>query len=297
RIAGLGTVISLIEAGEAQGIRDYIRQSRELPDEASRQIAAGMVPQERHHQDIAARLRLEATAAGETGSRLAKAHMGDFIRDLIFGLNDGLVSNFSLIAGVSGAGTSRHVVLLAGVAGLLAGAVSMAAGSYLSNKAQREVVDAEVRRRREELLLAPEEEREQLRRIYLRKGFSEEEVEILVRRVSADQENWLEVLVTEELGMNLQPGPPPALDAGFTGGGFAVGAVVPLVPFIVAGGTGPLVIAGALSIAALFAVGASKSIFTARGAVRSGMEMVVVGVIAAAFTNLVGRLFGGQTVS
>jgi len=293
RVAGLPAVISLIESGEARGKLEYLRQTRELPDARSRAIATEILPEERSHQGTAARLRLEGVAAGGITRGLSlRTHAGDIIRDLIFGLNDGLLSNFSLIAGVSGAGTTRSVVLLAGVAGLLAGAVSMAAGSYLSNKSQREVVDEEISRKGAELDYDPDAQRDELRRIYRSKGFTEDEVEILVRRICADRERWLDVLVTEDLGFSRNPGPPPMLDAVFTGGGFAVGAVVPLVPFLFAGGTASLIIAGALSILALFTVGAAKSIFTARSAIRSGMEMVVIGVFAGIVTNVVGRLFG-----
>ena len=291
RAAGLASVISLIEGGEARGKFDYIRQARLLPDAESRAIAGRIVPDERLHQGAAARLRGDAEDAGRP--RALRAHLGDYLRDVIFGLNDGLVSNFSLIAGVSGAAlSSRHVVILAGVAGIIAGSSSMAAGAYLSNKSQREVVAEEVRREAEEIDYAPEEERDELRRIYRLKGFSDEEVEILVRRITADRQRWLETLVTEELGLGLEAGPPPLADAAFTGVGFGVAATVPLLPFLVAGGTGALVAAALLSALCLFAVGATKTLVTRRSPLRSGLEMVAVGVVAAAITNLVGRAVG-----
>ncbi len=173
----------------------------------------------------------------------------------------------------------------------------MAAGSYLSNKSQREVIEEEINRKAEELDYDPEAERDELRRIYVLKGFSPDEVEILVRRITADRARWLDVLVTEELGFSREPGPPPVLDAIFTGGGFAVGAIVPLIPFLFAGGVGALIVAGVLSVLALFTVGAAKSLVTARSAVRSGMEMVVIGVAAGIFTNVVGRFFGGSVAA
>jgi VIT1/CCC1 family predicted Fe2+/Mn2+ transporter/rubrerythrin len=293
RAFGLASVLTLIEGGEARGKLNYIRQSQHLPDKASREIAGSIVPDERSHQGAAARLR-GATPGDETpGARSTPGHVGDFVRDLIFGLNDGVVSNFSLISGVAGAGSSHGVVLLAGVAGLIAGAVSMASGAYLSNKSHREVVAEEVRREAEEIDYAPDEERDELRRIYQLKGFSEEEVEILVRRITADRQRWLETLVTEELGLSLHPGPPPLLDSLFAGGGFAIGAMIPLVPFLVASGTGALVAAAVLSVVGLFLMGASKTLVTSRSVLRSGLEMVVVGVGAAAVTNAVGRLIGG----
>jgi VIT1/CCC1 family predicted Fe2+/Mn2+ transporter len=293
RVAGLASVISLIEGGEARGKIEYLRQARELPDARSRAIATEILPEERHHQGTAARLRIEPRLDGAVGrGRSLRAHVGDIVRDLVFGLNDGLLSNFSLIAGVSGGGTSRSVILLAGVAGLLAGAASMGAGSYLSNKSRREVVQAEIDRKGEEIEYDPEQEREELRRIYQLKGFSEQETEILVRRITADHDRWLDCLITEELGLSRDPGPPPWFDAVFTGGGFAAGAFVPIVPYLFTEGVGALIGAGALSVLALFTVGAAKSLFTARSAIRSGLEMAVIGVVAAAFTNVVGRLFG-----
>jgi VIT1/CCC1 family predicted Fe2+/Mn2+ transporter/rubrerythrin len=292
RSFGLPSVISLIEGGESRGKLNYIRQAQHLPDEASREIAGSIVPDERLHQGAAARLR-GAEGSREPGTRSTPGHVGDFVRDLIFGLNDGVVSNFSLISGVAGAGTSHNVVLLAGVAGLLAGAVAMASGAYLSNKSEREVVAEQVRREAEEIEYAPEEERDELRRIYRLKGFSEEEVELLVRRITADKERWLETLVTEELGLSIRGGPPPLLDGLFAGGGFAIGAVIPLLPFLFAGGTGALVASALLSVVGLFLMGASKTLVTSRSVLRSGLEMVVVGVVAAGVTNLVGRAIGG----
>jgi VIT1/CCC1 family predicted Fe2+/Mn2+ transporter/rubrerythrin len=296
RTFGLTSVLTLIEGGEARGKLNYIRQARQLPDEASREIAGSIVPDERRHQGAAARLR-GVPEGEEPVAHTGTSHVGDFVRDLIFGLNDGVVSNFSLLSGVAGAGSSHRVVLLAGVAGLIAGAVAMAAGAYLSNKSQREVVAEEVRREAEEIDYAPEEERDELRRIYRLKGFSDDEVEILVRRITSDRQRWLETLVTEELGLSMTGGPPPLLDALFAGGGFGIGALVPLLPFLFAAGTVPLVAAAVLSVVGLFLMGASKTLVTSRSVVRSGLEMVVVGVGAAAVTNVVGRLIGGGPVA
>jgi VIT1/CCC1 family predicted Fe2+/Mn2+ transporter len=291
RTFGLPSVLTLIEGGESRGKLNYIRQAQSLPDQASREIAGSIIPDERRHQGTAARMR--GVKEGEQTAGRPGGHVGDFVRDLIFGLNDGVVSNFSLISGVAGANTSHSIVLLAGVAGLIAGAVSMAAGAYLSNKSQREVVEEEVRREAEEIDYAPDEERDELRRIYRLKGFSEEEVEILVRRITADRQRWLDTLVTEELGLSLDGGPPPLKDALFAGTGFATGALIPLLPFLVASGTAALVAAAVLSVVGLFLMGASKTLVTSRSLLRSGLEMVVVGVSAAVVTNLVGRLIGG----
>ncbi len=291
RAAGLGAVISLIEGGEARGKFDYMRQARLLPDAKSRAIAGRIVPDERLHQGAAARLSGRTDASSAAG-RPRRTYFAEYLRDLIFGLNDGLVSNLSLISGVSAASSTR-VVLLAGVAGILAGGTSMFAGSYLSNKSQREVVAEEVRRAAELIAYAPEEERDALRRIYREKGFSEEEVELLVGRICTDPDHWLDVLVTEELGLSLDPGPPPVADGAWAGGGFAIAAAVPLVPFLFTSGTTALVIACVLSALALFAVGSAKTLVTRRSPMRSGAEMVIVGLLASLVTFLVGRLIGG----
>jgi vacuolar iron transporter family protein len=293
RTFGLPSVVALIEGGEARGKLDYIRQSHLLPDQASREIAGSIVPDERLHQGAAAQMRSAGRGEGELGvGRAGPGFVGEFLRDLIFGLNDGVVSNFSLIAGVAGANPSHGVVLLAGVAGLIAGSVSMAAGAYLSNKAQREVVAEQIRREAEEIVYAPDEERDELRRIYRLKGFSDEEVEVLVRRITADKQRWLAALVTEELGLSVEGGPPPLLDALFAGGGFALGALVPLLPYVIAAGTGALVAAAVLSVIGLFTMGAAKTLVTSRSVLRSGLEMVAVGIGAAVVTNLVGRAVG-----
>jgi vacuolar iron transporter family protein len=289
RTAGLSAVISLIEGGEARGKFDYMRQARLLPDAKSRAIAGRIVPDERLHQGAAARLSGRTDEASAAG-RPRRTHFAEYLRDLIFGLNDGLVSNLSLISGVSAA--SARLILLAGVAGVLAGGVSMFAGAYLSNKSQREVVEEEMRRAAELISFAPEEERDALRRIYRMKGFDAEEVELLVRRISADRDQWLSVLVTEEFGLSLDPGPPPIADGAWAGGGFALAAAVPLLPFLVTTGTPALVAACLLSAVSLFSVGAAKTLVTRRSPMRSGAEMVVVGLCAALVTFVVGHAIG-----
>jgi vacuolar iron transporter family protein len=290
RTAGLSAVISLIEGGEARGKFDYMRQARLLPDAKSRAIAGRIVPDERLHQGAAARLSGRTDEASAAG-RPRRTHFAEYLRDLIFGLNDGLVSNLSLISGVSAASSVR-VVLLAGVAGILAGGTSMFAGSYLSNKSQREVVDEELRRAAELISFAPEEERDALCRIYRAKGFEPEEVELLVRRITSDQDLWLAALVTEEFGLSLEPGPSPVVDGAWAGGGFALAATVPLLPFLVISGATALVAACLLSAVALFTVGAAKTLVTRRSPLRSGAEMVVVGLVASLVTFLVGHAIG-----
>ena len=291
RTAGLGAVISLIEGGEARGKFDYMRQARLLPDAKSRAIAGRIVPEEGLHQGAAARLSGRTDEASAAG-RPRRTYFAEYLRDLIFGLNDGLVSNLSLISGVSAASSVR-IVLLAGVAGIIAGGTSMFAGSYLSNKSQREVVAEEVRRASELISFAPDVERDALRRIYREKGFSPEEVELLVRRITADRDHWLDVLVTEEFGLSLDPGPPPLADGAWAGGGFAVAATIPLLPFLFTSGATALIIACVLSGIALFTVGAAKTLVTRHSPLRSGAEMVVVGLLAALVTFAVGRLIGG----
>jgi VIT1/CCC1 family predicted Fe2+/Mn2+ transporter len=116
---------------------------------------------------------------------------------------------------------------------------------------------------------------------------------VLVRRISSDRDHWLDTLVTEELGLSLDPGPPPVADGAWTGGGFAAAATIPLLPWLFTSGAAALILACVLSGLALFAVGAAKTLVTRRSPLRSGLEMVVVGLLAAVVTFAVGRLIGG----
>jgi VIT1/CCC1 family predicted Fe2+/Mn2+ transporter len=212
------------------------------------------------------------------------------VRDVIFGANDGLVSILALLAGVYGAATESRIILIAGVAGAVAGAISMGAGAYLSSKSEQEVTEKEherkgIRRRR-----TPEEEAAERVRFYQAQGFGKAEAVAIADRVSAQMEAEAAHTVGQELGLTSEASWPPWKAALLTGLSFAIASVVPILPFAIMAVTPAAITAALASIAALFAVGASKAIFTRKSWVASGLEMMAVGTLAAAATYAIGLL-------
>jgi VIT1/CCC1 family predicted Fe2+/Mn2+ transporter/rubrerythrin len=214
-------------------------------------------------------------------------------RAVIFGVSDGLVSNLSLVMGVAGATTSEpRFILLAGIAGLLAGAFSMAAGEWVSMQSQRELYERQIALERAELEMMPEEEEAELARLYRSRGFSPDEARTIAHRIFRDPEVALETLIREELGLdpNELGSPWGAAFGSFLA--FAAGAAVPVVPYLFGGGGLIFTLSLGLSLIALFAVGAGVSLITGRGLLFSGARQVVIGAAAAAVTFGVGRLIG-----
>ena len=210
----------------------------------------------------------------------------------MFGVNDGLVSNASLILGVAGAGPDPRVIMLSGVAGLLAGAFSMAAGEYLSVRSQREMLEYQIGLEREELSQYPEEEAEELSLIYQARGLPEAEAKRLATSMIADPVRGLDALAREELGLNPDELGSPWGAASFSFVFFAAGALIPLLPFLVARGTAALAATVALTALALFGVGATLSLFTGRQAWLGGLRMLGIGAAAGAATYAIGTLLG-----
>jgi VIT1/CCC1 family predicted Fe2+/Mn2+ transporter len=213
------------------------------------------------------------------------------LRAAIFGANDGLVSNVALIMGVAGAGVSSKVIVLAGIAGLLAGAFSMAAGEYVSMRVQREVFERLIHLEAHEIATDPDAERDELTGLYVRKGVSPELSRRLAEEVMRDPETALETHAREELGLDPREGlgsPWAAAASSFTT--FSIGAVVPLVPFLFLTGDAAVPVSAVLTLAGLFGVGAGMSFLTGRSPVWSGARMLLIGGSAALVTFLVGKL-------
>jgi vacuolar iron transporter family protein len=232
------------------------------------------------------------TSVEEIGKRHRSFGTGGNLRAAVFGINDGLVSNLSLILGVAGASSNTDLILLSGVAGLLAGAFSMGAGEYVSVRSQREMYEHQIGLERAEVAEYPEEEAEELALIYAARGMNREDARSLARRIMADPRQALDTLAREELGLNPEELGSPwgaALSSFFS---FAVGALVPLLPFLLARGESALYAAIAVTAVALFAVGAMISLFTGRSAFRDGARMLAIGSGAGAVTYLVGKLLG-----
>jgi VIT1/CCC1 family predicted Fe2+/Mn2+ transporter len=213
------------------------------------------------------------------------------LRAAIFGVNDGLVSNLSLIFGVAGAGVNNRVVILAGVAGLLAGAFSMAAGEYISVRVQREVFERLIHLEAHEIGSDPEAERAELAQLYVRKGLPPDLADRLAVELMKDPQVALDTHAREELGLDPDEGlGSPVAAAGASFAMFSVGALVPLVPFLFGSGGPAVAVSAVLSGAALFGVGAAMSYLTGRNALLSGLRMLGIGAAAAGITYLVGSM-------
>jgi VIT1/CCC1 family predicted Fe2+/Mn2+ transporter len=228
----------------------------------------------------------------EMRERRRGAGSGGNLRAAVFGANDGLVSNASLMLGVAGASDVSATILLAGAAGLLAGAFSMAAGEYVSVTSQREVYEHEIERQRAELLSYPAETAQELARLYEGLGVEADDAAALAVAKLADQERALDFLARGKLGLNPDELGAPWGAATSSFFSFAVGAFVPVAPFLVTTGNRALVAAIALTACALFGIGATISLFTGRSAVRDGFRMLAIGGAAGAATYLIGRLLG-----
>jgi VIT1/CCC1 family predicted Fe2+/Mn2+ transporter len=228
----------------------------------------------------------------EVGARHRGAGSGGNLRAAVFGVNDGLVSNASLILGVAGATPESSVILLSGVAGLLAGAFSMAAGEYISVRSQRELFESQIALERDELGEYPEEEAAELALIYAARGIPQADARRLSERIVADPERALDTLAREELGLNPDELGSPIGAAGFSFVSFAAGAVVPLAPFLFSTGNLALALAIGLASLSLFGVGAMLSLFTGRSAAWGGLRMLAIGAAAGAATWGIGRLLG-----
>ena len=235
---------------------------------------------------------LMPTSVSDVGAR-HKGYGGGNLRAAVFGINDGLVSNTSLIMGVAGAAAGADVVLTSGVAGLLAGALSMAAGEYVSMRSQREMFEYQIGLERDELQEYPEEEAEELALIYQARGMQLEEARRVSRELVKHEASALDALAREELGLNPDDLGSPWGAAGYSFLAFALGAIIPLVPFLCGLPLPRAVAVAALTAAfALFGVGAALSLFTGRSALAGGLRMVLIGGGAGGATWLIGSLLG-----
>jgi len=232
------------------------------------------------------------TSIEDMASRHKGIGSGGNLRAAVFGINDGLLSNVSLILGVAGASADGKVVLLTGIAGLLAGAFSMAAGEYVSVRSQREMYEHQIDLERKELAEYPEEEAQELALIYAARGMPANEALEFARKTIADPERALLTLAREELGLNPDELGSPWGAASSSFGAFAVGALIPLVPFLLWDGNTALIIAVLATALALYAVGATISLFTGRSAARDGLRMLTIGALAGGITYCIGSVIG-----
>jgi vacuolar iron transporter family protein len=216
---------------------------------------------------------------------------GSWIRDATLGANDGLVSVLTLLAGVAGAEVTGSTVLIAGLAGLVAGAISMGVGAYVSAKAYRSYYRAELRREVEEMREKPEVEKEEIREIYRDRGFEGELLERVVDTITANPRTWLKVMMSEELGLSPAFGRP--LSAAWVMFlSFLAGGIVPVAPFLVWDGATALLSAFGLTAAALMVAGGLRSRYTGERALVAGIELVAMAAIGFGAAHLIGKLVG-----
>jgi VIT1/CCC1 family predicted Fe2+/Mn2+ transporter len=220
---------------------------------------------------------------------------GGTARAAVFGVSDGLLTNVSLILGVAGASPTSGLVRLAGMAGLVAGAISMAAGEYISMSAQRELIHREVGVEREELRRNPEFERRELVSVYLKRGVPPAIAEDFVDALMRDPEVALAVHAREELGIDPSRTGSPTRAAVSSFVSFAVGALIPLIPWFFGTGWGAVIVSIVLGAVAALAIGAAIGYFSERSIVRAALRQLLITAGAAAVTFVVGRLVGGGT--
>ncbi len=306
-----GDVLTLrrLELDESRDIARYGRQLRELGDEPSMAILTEVIQDEQdHYRALSNLLRergpipgltpeqaraalSEMIAARDRGQRRTPGWVGDagWVSDAIYGVNDGLGSIFGIVSGVSGAtlGNSKFV-LIAGLAGMIASALSMGSGAYLAAKSEREIFQAEYAREKEAVELNEPEAREMLSLSYQVRGLSAEDADRFVEHLARDRGRLVEALARERLDTT-EEGLKRPLTAAISGAlSTAVGAFVPIVPFFFMSGIRAVVVAAVISLVAHFVVGAAKSLITIRSWWSSGIEMTVVGAIEGAVTYVIG---------
>jgi vacuolar iron transporter family protein len=288
---GPAMVLPTIQNLEKDGSSAYAQQP----------MAIGMASEEASHERIISQIsRSSKGGGGMEGSFLAQMEGlhrstggGNALRAAVLGANDGLVSNLSLVMGVAGAALGSRSILITGFAGLLAGACSMALGEWLSVQSSRELFAHQIGIEEAEIEQAPEEEAEELALIYQSRGLSAEQAHILSTQIMSNKESALDTLAREELGMDPKELGGSAWEAAITSFFlFALGAIIPVAPFIFSTGMTAVILSIIFSTVALFLLGAVITLFTGQKMLFSGMRMVVFGLLAAAITFGIGRLIG-----
>ena len=267
-------------------------------DQQSEAVAGGLPAAERSHARIVQAIE-SSTPGGLQGSALARlegrhrAMGGNALRAAVLGANDGLVSNLSLVMGVAGAAVNEKTILLTGLAGLVAGACSMAMGEWLSVNSARELAQKQIAIEKSELEYAPEEEIEEIALIYEAKGLPRAQAEALAREMMANKDTALDTLVREELGIDPDELGGSAWTAAISSFLlFSVGAVFPVAPFLFLQGRIAVIASLVASGVALALIGAGTSLFTGRGIAFSAFRQLVIGYVAAAITYAIGMLAG-----
>ncbi len=297
RQVGTEAALRQMEGEEDKDITRYEAQARSINDVE----ASAMLREVRREEESHGRVIREIIGPiGPQGMldvmlRRERWHKrgGGWLGDAIYGANDGLGAVFGIVSGVAGytGGSTSNLVLISGLAGMLASALSMGSGAFLATKSEREVYQAEINREKREIEADPEEEKEELALFYQLKGFTEDESQLLANRLSEQPEQFLRTLAHEELGLSEDSFPNPWVAAVSATISTALGAFIPIIPFFFLSGFTAIIAAAVISLLAHFAVGAAKTLVTGRSWFNSGMEMTVVGAVEAVITFVLGATF------
>ena len=280
---GTGLVLPLMLAEEGREVQAYLGMARQSSDRQTHQAAVDIAA------DSAVHARELAEIMGREGEPWHVGGSGGYLRSVVYGFNDGLTANFGLVAGVLGADVAPHVVIISGVAGAIADALSMGSSGYLAAKSEAEVQAHQIDLERHEMRLMPDLEEEELALIYQAKGLPADRARETARAMMQDPSQALDAMVREEL--NIHPAElAPLKDGVVTGLATAVGAFIPIVPFLVLEHWPAVWMSLAVSMLAHFAIGAARSIFTGRSVWASGRDMFVVGFGVAAIGYVIGEL-------
>jgi predicted membrane protein (TIGR00267 family) len=282
---GSGFLTTILLKEEGREVRSYLTLYNETAAGSAKDAARQLARESAEHAGDLAQLTSDGPEPWHrTGS-------GGFLRNVIYGFNDGLTANFGLVAGVIGAtniNTQIHIVLVTGIAGALADALSMGASGFLAAKSEQEVYDNEIAMERDEIELMPEVEEAELALIYEAKGLTADRAREIAHEVMQSPQKALEEKVREELGIG-EAHATPFREGWVTGLATAIGAFIPVFPFLILSGAAAVWLAFALAMVSHFAVGATRSIFTGRGIFRSGIDMFVVGIGVAFIGYLAGQ--------
>ncbi len=270
---------------EAEEVKSYLKLYKTSSDKETKDIALQLA------KDSAGHANKLMDIKGTSDEPWHRSESGGLLRNVVYGFNDGLTANFGLIAGVIGASVAPHIILISGISGMLADALSMGSSGYLAAISEKEVYDHERKMEKEEILLMPELETEELALIYESKGMSKEDASNLAAEVMKDPAQALEEKVRIELGIG-EANMSPFREGWITGLATAVGAVIPVFPFFFLTGVTAIWTAFTISMLAHFGVGAARSFFTGRGIFRSGFDMFVVGFGIAAAGYFIGEFIG-----
>jgi VIT1/CCC1 family predicted Fe2+/Mn2+ transporter/rubrerythrin len=286
RRLGSGVLLPMLLEEEGREVKGYLSLYRSEPEGAVGPTALRLAKESKEHADTLAHM------SGVTGEPWHKTGAGGFLRNLVYGFNDGLTANFGLVAGMIGAQgnlqAAEHAVVVAGLAGMVADALSMGSSGYLAAKSEREVFEHEIAMEKEEIRLMPDLEREELSLLYQAKGIPATQADTLAAQVMTDPAKALEEKVREELKIG-EATSTPMREAWITGIATAVGAFIPVAPFLFDTGRVAIWASFVLAMVSHFGIGAARSFFTGRSVFRSGMDMFLVGLGVAVIGYVVGE--------